>query len=537
MTFLDAREIDPASPIESDVCIVGGGAAGIALACDLVGQRLQVALIESGGERFDSTNQRLCAGRNIGLPNYPLTQSRVRTWGGSTTQWEAQCRMMERLDFERRAWIDHSGWPFDLASLLPHYERAAATCHLTDFDVRDSDRLPDDALSLTHPELRRVKFAFGYPTDFGKSHGETLRRDPRARVYLHANAVALELDENARQLRGIAVRTLNGRSLWFSARAFVLAAGGIENPRLMLASRSIAAAGVGNQHDLVGRYFMDHPYITTGYLVPSDARASDGHHVIRTFKRVGWEQTFHTGFALTEAVQREEALSGCVAYFIRRLASETTADYYNPGNRARNRLRDAWRFRSTRDVAVARDLLTMAGNAGGVLRTYARRAREIVRPRHLLALRTVVETTPRPDSRVLLDKRTDALGQPCAMVDWRVSDSDRRGLDRLRRTLAEAFERQELGHLVDDWSLNETGWPPSIEGGRHHMGTTRMHPDPRSGVVDENGRVHGVANLFVAGSSVFPTGSYVNPTLTIVALTHRLADHLAGALTNAGRHA
>ena len=179
--------------------------------------------------------------------------------------------------------------------------------------------------------------------------------------------------------------------------------------------------------------------------------------------------------------------------------------------------------------------MTMAGNAGGVVRTFAKRAREIVQPQHLLALRTVVETTPRPDSRVLLDSRTDALGQPCAMVDWRVSDSDRRGLDRLRRTLAEAFARQGLGQMVDDWSLNETGWPPSMEGGRHHMGTTRMHPDPHRGVVDENGRVHGVANLFVAGSSVFPTGSYVNPTLTIVALTHRLADHLAGALASKSR--
>ncbi len=537
MTFLDARELDPSAPIESDVCIVGGGAAGITLARDLVGQGLQVALIESGGEHFDHANQLLYAGRNIGLPNYPLSQSRVRSWGGSTTKWAAQCRMMERLDFERREWIEDSGWPFALDALLPYYERAAQTCHLTDFDANDPEQLPADALSLADPELRRVKFAFGHPTDFGTSHGEELRLEPKAMVFLHGNAVALELDDDARRLRSITVQTLSGRKLDFRARAFVLAAGGIENPRLMLASRSTAPAGVGNGHDLVGRYFMDHPYITTGYLTPTDSRAADGHHVIRTFKRVGWEQTFHSGFTLSAAVQQSEALSGCVAYFIRRLASETTPDYYNPGNRARNRLRDAWRFRSTRDVAVARDLLTMAGNAGGVVRTYAKRAREIVQPQHLLALRTVVETTPRADSRVLLDTRTDALGQPCAMVDWRVSDSDRRGLDRLRRTLAEAFARQGLGHMVDDWSLNETGWPPSTEGGRHHMGTTRMHPDPRRGVVDENGRVHGVANLFVAGSSVFPTGSYVNPTLTIVALTHRLADHLAGSLASGSRPA
>jgi len=526
MSFIDARELDRTDPIESDVCIVGGGAAGLTLARDLLAQGRHVAVVESGGRTFDPKNQKLYAGRNIGLSSYPLSQARVRMLGGSTTRWAAQCRMMERLDFERRDWIADSGWPFGLDELRPFYARAAATCQLSGFDVDAPEALPPDTLALDHRDLRRVKFWFGHPTDFGEIFGPAVAEHPNGTICLHANATEIELDEGAGAVRAIRTRTAAGRTLRFTARHYVLACGGVENPRLMLASRETLTNGVGNGYDLVGRYFMDHPYITTGYLEPADPALADGHHVIRTFKRVGWEQQFHSGFTLSEAAQQREGLSGAVAYFIRRLASETTPDYYFRGIRARNRLRDAWRFRTSADVAVGRDVAIMLSDLVGVTRTLAKRAVEIVRPRRLMALRTVVETTPRADSRVLLDREVDALGQPRAMVDWRVSQSDRRGLDHLRRTLARAFEQQGLGRMVDDWSLKDDGWPPSTEGGRHHMGTTRMSTTPRGGVVDPDGRVHGLANLYVTGSSVFPTGSYVNPTLTIVALAHRLGDHL-----------
>jgi choline dehydrogenase-like flavoprotein len=531
MGFIDARELDRADPIESDVCIVGGGAAGLTLAKDLLRQGWRVCIVESGGRTYDAATQRLYAGRNIGLTSYPLSQARVRMLGGSTTRWAAQCRMMERLDFERRDWIADSGWPFKLDHLKRFYAKAAETCQLSGFDVNAPEALPPDTLSLDHDDLRRVKFCFGHPTDFGEIFGPSIAQHPNGTICLHSNATEIELNEGAGAVRAIRAKTLNGRTLRFIARNYVLACGGVENPRLLLASRETMANGVGNMHDLVGRYFMDHPYITTGYLDPSDPKLADGHHIIRTFKRVGWEQEFHSGFTLSEDAQQREGLSGAVAYLIRRLASETTPDYYLRGIRARNRLRDAWRFRTSADVEVGRDVAIMLSDPVGVTRTLLKRAAEIVKPRRLMALRTVVETTPRADSRVLLDRELDALGQQRAVVDWRVSADDRRGLDHLRRTLATAFEQQGLGRMIDDWSLKDDGWPPSTEGGRHHMGTTRMSTNPHRGVVDAHCRVHGLANLFVAGSSVFPTGSYVNPTLTIVALTHRLADHLDTVLS------
>ncbi|MCB9967014.1 MAG: hypothetical protein H6852_05170 [Geminicoccaceae bacterium] len=177
------------------------------------------------------------------------------------------------------------------------------------------------------------------------------------------------------------------------------------------------------------------------------------------------------------------------------------------------------------DVAVEHDLVRMLGGAPTVLRTCAKRAVEIIRPRRVMALRMVVETAKQRDSRVRLDHATDRLDQPRALVDWRVSDSDRPGLDRLRRTLARLLRQSGHGEMIDDWNSHENGWPPSMDGGRHDMGNNRMHDDPTRGVVDADARVDGLENLHVAGSSVFPTGSNVDPKPTIVALTHRLAEH------------
>jgi choline dehydrogenase-like flavoprotein len=158
--------------------------------------------------------------------------------------------------------------------------------------------------------------------------------------------------------------------------------------------------------------------------------------------------------------------------------------------------------------------------------TLGRWAKELVRPRRVTALRAVIEATPNRESRVQLGGRTDYFGMPRVEVDWRLNASDQRGLQRLLSVMREEFARKGLGEIVLDPSIDGDGWHTSMTGGKHHMGTTRMHADPRRGVVDADCRVHGMANLYVAGSSVFPTGGFANPTLTIVALALRLADHL-----------
>jgi choline dehydrogenase-like flavoprotein len=251
--------------------------------------------------------------------------------------------------------------------------------------------------------------------------------------------------------------------------------------------------------------------------------------VIESFKRVGWEQRAHLGFALAEGVLRQERLNGCSVYFIRRLHSETATEYFSPGGRSLAHLRD-FLTDKVPDKQLASHLKHLARGYREVGITLARRAADLVRPRRCLALRIIPEATPNPDSRVTLAAARDELGMPRVRVDWRLNPDDRRGLERLRAALATAVRERNLGTLVDDPSEDATGWPVSMMGGKHHIGTTRMHAEAKQGVVDPDCRVHGLANLYVAGSSVFPTSGYANPTLTIVALALRLADHLKARL-------
>lgn len=529
MTLLDAHVSAPAEP--ADLCIVGAGAAGITIAREFIDTSWRVLVIESGGLEVSARMQRLNAGHNVGLPSYALAYSRFRVFGGSTSRWTSQCRPLDPIDFEARPSIEHSGWPIDHRHLARWYGRAETVCGLAVVD--ESAWAPDPATPLfDDDELEPIRFRFGHPHHFGEMYRGELARATNVEVVLNASVVEIEPEADLRAVRAVHAKTLGGRRFSARARAYVLACGGIENPRLLLASNRIAAAGLGNQHDLVGRFFMDHPYLTTGYFVPAAPHHAAGPHVIRSFKQAGVHQTSHAGFALRQRIRRDERLTGGSVYFIRRLASETAPEHFSRGGKARLRIVEFLDHRTATGADLGRHLRHMTRGYRDVALTLGRRLVEVVRPRHVLALRTILETTPRADSRVTLAGARDPLGMPMVRVDWRINDGDRRGLDRLRQALAAAIERRGLGFLVDHAEVDDTGWPISTEGGKHHMGTTRMDADPKRGVVDPDARVHGIGNLYVAGSSVFPTSGYANPTFTIVALALRLADHLKHRLGN-----
>ncbi len=149
--------------------------------------------------------------------------------------------------------------------------------------------------------------------------------------------------------------------------------------------------------------------------------------------------------------------------------------------------------------------------------------------RRLYSLFVRAEQAPNPNSRVQLGTDRDALGSRKIVLDWRVGELDRRTVRVALEAIGHAVGAAGLGRLYSRPVAEPEFWP-TVFGGHHHLGTTRMHRDPRSGVVDRDCRVHGLANLYVAGSSVFPTGGFANPTLTIVAMTLRLADHLRSRL-------
>ncbi len=522
--FIDAQNLDAGTVVETDLCIVGAGAAGITLARELAGSPFRVCLVESGGLRFERSTQDLYEGESVGIPYFALRQTRLASFGGSTNAWTGWCRPLDPLDFEAREWVPHSGWPFDRAHLDPFYERAHGLCEIGPYAYEPSEWETVDAqpLPVDGRRIATLVFQVSPPTRFGRVHRESLARSGNVSVLLHANALELETDEPVRNVLRLRAATLEGKETAVTARVFVLAAGGIENPRLLLLSDGGRRTALGDGHGLVGRFFTEHAYLNSGVFFPSDPVLPIDFYFPRKIEGVRRARV-RAVFSLAAATLREERLLNCAIFF--RPRAEAHAAFTAPGVESLRELWEVWRGRAvpSNSRRLMGDVLRDLDQVGVVAfrKLFAKRG-----PVKQLRLRAFLECAPNPESRVSLARDRDRLGRRRASVDWRLGELERRSLRRAHEILAGALQEAGQGRLEADLEPGPSGWPPAMTGGRHHMGTTRMHEDPRRGVVDAQCRVHGVSNLYVAGSSVFPTGGLANPTLTIVALAIRLADHL-----------
>ena len=513
--FVDARTVPNGSLIEADVCIVGAGAAGITIARELRARSLRMALLESGWFTPDPATQSLYAGEIHGRPYFPLDSARTRHFGGTTNEWAGECRPLDALDFEQRDWVPDSGWPFGLAHLLPFYEKAQSVCQLGPFAYTAADWHEEGVRPIAvHGErIRSYAFHYSPPTRFGEVYRDDVARATNITAYLGANAVDLETLTPPDQVSGVRVACLSGSGFRVKARVFILAAGGIENARLLLLANSVQPAGLGNSRDQVGRYFMEHLYLDRAATI----LAREGS--ISDFYTSGhWSRGRRVRgiLGLSPELQRREGLTNYCAVLDEeppRWASRIWRSLLSVLRRGQVRagalapLRT--RIELTRTAVAAR--LNIAGREPSVRR---------------YLVKNVMEQAPNPESRIVLGPDRDQLGCPRVVLRWRLTAIDKRTAHRAHEILEEDLGRAGIGRLRSALGKEGDPWPSTLRGARHHMSTTRMHTDPRRGVVDADCRVHGIANLYIAGSSVFPTSGSANPTLTVVALALRLAEHV-----------
>jgi choline dehydrogenase-like flavoprotein len=515
--LIDAAELADAASLESDVCIIGAGAAGITLALELAGRGHEVCLLESGGLDYEPDVQALYEGPSVGLNYPPLDAGRLRYFGGTTGHWGGQCLPFATGDFQAHDWLPAGGWPFGLDELEPYYQRARVLLELSElgWDLAAWQQASDqEALPFT-PERFETALFLVHPMRFGEVRRPAIEEAQRVRCYLHANVVEIQTDAAARAITGVAVRSLAGPSFAVRAQVYVLAAGGIENARILLYSNSVQRAGLGNQHDLVGRYFTDHPVFQGGVIQPASPTLPIGLYQ-------GVEVADHRarGFLrLAAATQQDEQLvpvgMSLVAYpdaFRRRFGFDSVRyirDHLKRGE---------WPDELAEHIGgVAEELGEFARQ------TWQRWWHEQVPLEEVRCIVTVMPA-PNPASRVTLADERDALGLRRARLDWQLSEIDHQSARRALELLGLEAGRLGLGRL--QLQLDEAGWPEDMWVGHHHYGTTRMADDPKAGVVDRDCRVHGLANLYVGGSSVFTTPGMGTPTILILALTLRLADHL-----------
>ncbi len=458
--FLTAEGIQDGSAVSCDVCIIGSGAAGITLGLELLGSGRRVAVLESGELEAAPSPDALYDLECARLPIAP--DSRVRAFGGTTTVWSGRWKPHDEIDFLPREWVPHSGWPLRRETLLPYYQRAASL-------LRIPSPMPIPEQGWHSPIIEPTVFAFQEERhrDWGAGFRKAFASAPGVHVYLGAHVVRLAHSKEA--VQHAEVRTLSGTGFRVEARTFVLAAGAIENARLLLLS------DLGNEHDQVGRYYMDHPKATAGVIEayrPVDFSRSWAFH-----SRDG---STHVGLRLSDAAEKDHGVLNSHLVLLP--------------------LRERSIF-----TKLVRSKATW-----------------------LVEVRNFMEQAPCPSNRVTLGRDRDILGCAKARVDWDVTELDRKTMVVFHQLLRRECQRLRIGELRSPLLRSEITDFPITKDASHHMGTTRMGADPASSVVDSDCRVHSILNLYLAGSSLFPTGGYANPTATIAALGVRLADHLRG---------
>lgn len=544
----DANNYGANQVLDTDICIIGAGAAGIALATEFANTKTNVVLIESGGFSIEKKLQGLFDGEVAEGSRHPSANLyRRRAIGGTTTVWGGRCVPFDDIDFEYRDYMPYSGWPFSRSELMPYYERANLFSDAGVFDYCSDSSIGEKAgdmipgFSSTSVHTSTIE-RFNCPTNFGRKYKSLLKRAPNISLIYHATCTALYLHENGKTVKKLVVKNQKGQSIDIVSKKYVLAMGGLETTRILLSSNNIMKNGIGNDSDRLGRFYMCH-------LASNAAEIRISKNIPKVI--YGYEKSkddiyCRRRISLSAEAQRSHQAGNMIARFI--YPNAANPDHGNGILSllflARNILHPEYRgafsfndFLSKPGTAktdyiahlrnVVIDLPHTLSFSQMILRKRFLARRKL--PSVMLKSRTNTylldinaEQSPDPSSRITLINEKDALNIPKLRIDWRTNAVDKNTIKTGLYLLHDEFKKSGCGEISINEDKLKDFWPV----GGHHIGTTRMSSSSHEGVVDENCQVHGVSDLYIASSSVFPTSSHANPTLTIVALAIRLADHL-----------
>ena len=575
MQIEDLASFPASSIFNADLVIVGGGPAGLTIAREFFGSAVKVLVLESGLleetadhaalAEVDSTGEPSTKLQNAQRQNFhgagtrfwtPAAQPygvRCRALGGSTHAWAGKSAAFDPIDFEARSWVPYSGWPIRHSELAPYLDRAAKVLNLGPNVYDDGlwDLIPATAPDpkLDADKLRSFFWQFARsrqdPLDIMRFGRDFLtNKADNIRVLLNATVTQIELGPDGTSVEGLRITTIDNVLSQVHTKAAVIAASGIENARLLLASHHQHANGIGNGHDIVGRFLMDHVSAEVGRFGPEAVAQISRRFGFYGVRSDGGTHMYMHGLAASPVAQERHKLLNSAVYFMQLRSPDDPWD-------ALKRLIKRQSDRPLQDLrAVVAGTGLLARGVGTKLlndRAMPTALKEFVVasairynpnlvadefqsrgiPHKLTGVRidAIAEQRPDPNSRVTLSARTDRLGVPIATIDWRINDEDRRTIVRLAHLTRDAFVAAGLpSPVLEPWVAEDRPWDAVIIDMAHTVGTTRMSDDPRTGVVDKTCQVHGVSGLYVAGASVFPTSGHANPTLMIVALAIRLAD-------------
>ncbi len=511
--IIDLQTTNENSEFECDVCIIGTGAAGLTIASEMLKSRLKIILVEAGGIEYEPETQALYNTEISGFSHPGSTEGRFRVHGGSTTKWAGQALPLMSHDFEKRDWVANSGWPISFHDLKPYYARA---CQFLLVDKMNFDTDLFSHLKIKPPEFNLAKILYHFskwsPAPNVREHYlSDIKLSENCTLLLHANVTRIVLDENKRFVREVNARSLKNHFATIKAKNFILCTGGIETARLLLFN------DLGNQNDLVGRYFQDHPSAMIGFLKADNPKKIQKIFNAFTKKKL----KYSTRFTASPRWQYEQ-----------KTLNMSAGINFVDENSAFQNLRDVYHALCNRDFSTGflRKFSKIITNPAASLSPMAH---YLLHGRHYnpgakFQIGLTSEQEPDPESRVMLSEQKDALGIPLSNIKWKPTDLTHYSIRQFSTILQNEFRNLGLGELkLEPWVCeNSITWKQNITDQYHHMGTARMSNSARSGVVDSDCRVHNIENFYIGSSAVFPTSGHSNPTLTIIALCMRISDKI-----------
>jgi len=494
----DLNEIkdDPFKDKVFDICIIGGGAAGITLAMYLK-KNFNILLLEGGGLDFSDESQEIYKGKNIGHDYFELDTSRARWLGGTTNWWGGWSAPLNSCDFKKRDFVQYSGWPIEKTDLDPYDKETRSILDLPKEPQSIHYKGWTDVLEKKDKYLNAFKFRWSYPsTNFRDKYKSQLENQSNINCFVNANLTDMTLLDDLSSIKNIEIKNYRNKVFNAKAKRYILATGGIENARLLLNFNKQCKNGIGNDNDLVGRFFSDHPHFTTGHFILDD-------DITKIFASKKPERTseFRISFYKpSEKFQEEQK----VLNFGLRIVPDL--ELYSSTDTFKEKLRDA-----ICSTDWSRNMLKGNCHYDG-------------------RFKLVAEQTPNPESRITVGSEVDKLGLKRPVLSWQLLEKDKSTFKKVTMHCAKLFAERNLGRVkMEEWVLSDDtkfpGFPQEV-GGNHHMGTTRMGASASEGIVDKNQKVFGINNFYIAGSSVFTTTGHVNPTFTLIQMSLRLAEYI-----------